>query len=480
MDFLARVIGDVNNILWSYVIIAMLIGLGLYFSFRVKFVQVRYFGEMIRLLGDGASSKTRKAQKEKSGVSSFQAFCMSTASRVGTGNLAGVAIAISAGGPGAVFWMWLIAVIGGASAFVESTLAQIYKVKDGNAFRGGPAYYMEKGLNKRWLGVVFSVLITVSFGLIFNAVQSNTVAAAFDGAFKTDSRLVGLVMAGLLAVIIFGGVKRIARAVEMIVPVMAIIYVAVALFVVVTNITAIPYVFKEIFLHAFGIKEVVGGGLGAAILLGVKRGLFSNEAGMGSAPNAAATANVTHPVKQGFIQTLGVFTDTLLICSCTAFIILLSDVHNAADLNGIQLTQQALSQHIGPWASIFVAVAIFLFAFSSLVGNYYYGETNIEFLNGSKVLLNAYRIAVLGMVMLGSVATIQIVWDLADLFMGIMAVINLVAIVFLSKYAFAALSDYIKQKKQGKDPVFYAESIPGLNNTECWDKPAVADKEKAV
>lgn len=480
MDFLARVIGDVNNILWSYVIIAMLIGLGLYFSFSVKFVQVRYFGEMIRLLGDGASSKTRKAQKEKSGVSSFQAFCMSTASRVGTGNLAGVAIAISAGGPGAVFWMWLIAVIGGASAFVESTLAQIYKVKDGNAFRGGPAYYMEKGLNKRWLGVVFSVLITVSFGLIFNAVQSNTVAAAFDGAFKTDSRLVGLVMAGLLAVIIFGGVKRIARAVEMIVPVMAIIYVAVALFVVVTNITSIPYVFKEIFLHAFGIKEVVGGGLGAAILLGVKRGLFSNEAGMGSAPNAAATANVTHPVKQGFIQTLGVFTDTLLICSCTAFIILLSDVHNAADLNGIQLTQQALSQHIGPWASIFVAVAIFLFAFSSLVGNYYYGETNIEFLNGSKVLLTAYRIAVLGMVMLGSVATIQIVWDVADLFMGIMAVINLVAIVFLSKYAFAALSDYVKQKKQGKDPVFYADSIPGLKNTECWDKSAVADKEKAV
>ena len=477
MDFLAKVIGDVNNVLWSYIIIAMLIGLGLYFSFRVKFVQVRYFGEMIRLLGDGASSKTRKAQKEKSGVSSFQAFCMSTASRVGTGNLAGVAIA--AGGPGAVFWMWLIAVIGGASAFVESTLAQIYKVKDGNTFRGGPAYYMEKGLNKRWLGAIFSVLITVSFGLIFNAVQSNTVAAAFDGAFKTDSRLVGLVMAGLLAVIIFGGVKRIARAVEMIVPVMAIIYVAVALFVVVTNITAIPYVFKEIFLHAFGIKEVVGGGLGAAILLGVKRGLFSNEAGMGSAPNAAATANVTHPVKQGFIQTLGVFTDTLLICSCTAFIILLSDVHNAADLNGIQLTQQALSQHIGPWASIFVAVAIFLFAFSSLVGNYYYGETNIEFLNGSKVLLNAYRIAVLGMVMLGSVATIQIVWDLADLFMGIMAVINLVAIVFLSKYAFAALSDYVKQKKQGKDPVFYANSIPGLKNTECWEEQ-VAEKEKAI
>lgn len=477
MEMLEQFVGNVNNILWTYILIVLLIGLGLYFSFRLKFVQIRHFGEMIRLLGDGASSKTRKEHKEKGSVSSFQAFCMSTASRVGVGNLAGVAIAITAGGPGAVFWMWLIAVIGGASAFVESTLAQIYKVKDGSTFRGGPAYYMEKGLNKRWLGVIFSVLITVSFGLIFNALQSNTVAAAFDEAFHTDGKMVGLVMAGLLALIIFGGVKRIARAVEMIVPIMALIYVAVALFVVITNITMIPSLFKEIMLHAFGIKEVVGGGLGAAILLGVKRGLFSNEAGMGSAPNAAATANVTHPVKQGFIQTLGVFTDTLLICSCTAFIILLSDVPGASELNGIQLTQQALSQHIGSWASIFIAIAIFLFAFSSLVGNYYYGETNIEFLSESKTALTAYRILVLGMVMFGSVATVQIVWDLADLFMGMMAIVNLIAIFFLSKFAFAALSDYVKQKKEGKDPVFYASSIPGLKNTECWGEEASKEQK---
>lgn len=479
MEMLEKLIGEMNNILWSYVLIAMLIGLGLYFSFRLKFVQIRHFGEMIRLLGDGASSKTRKKHKEKGSVSSFQAFCMSTASRVGVGNLAGVAIAITAGGPGAVFWMWLIAVIGGASAFVESTLAQIYKVKnkDGKTFRGGPAYYMEKGLNKRWLGVIFSVLITVSFGLIFNALQSNTVAAAFDEAFHTDGKMVGLVMAGLLAMIIFGGVKRIARAVEMIVPIMALIYVAVALFVVITNITMIPSVFKEILSHAFGFEQVVGGSLGAAILLGVKRGLFSNEAGMGSAPNAAATANVTHPVKQGFIQTLGVFTDTLLICSCTAFIILLSDVPASSDLNGIQLTQQALSQHIGSWASIFIAIAIFLFAFSSLVGNYYYGETNIEFLSGSKVMLTTYRVLVLGMVMLGSVASVQIVWDLADLFMGLMAVVNLIAIFFLSKFAFAALSDYVKQKKAGKDPVFHASSIPGLKNAECWEENASEEQK---
>ncbi|MED3826143.1 alanine/glycine:cation symporter family protein, partial [Priestia flexa] len=333
---------------------------------------------------------------------------------------------------------------------------------------------------KRWMGVWFSLLITVAYGLIFNSVQANTVTIAFENAFGLERTIVGTLLALLVAVIIFGGIKSISRITEMIVPPMALIYIAVAIFVVIKNFYLIPDVFTEIFKGAFGLDSAVGGGIGAAMKYGIQRGLFANEAGMGSAPNAAATANVTHPVKQGFIQTLGVFTDTLLICSCTAFIILLSDVHNAADLNGIQVTQQALSQHIGPWASILVAVAIFLFAFSSLLGNYYYGETNIEFLNGSKVLLNAYRIAVLGMVMLGSVATIQIVWDLADLFMGIMAVINLVAIVFLSKYAFAALADYVKQKKQGKDPVFHAESIPGLTNTECWDKSAVTDKEKAV
>ncbi|MEB9974691.1 alanine/glycine:cation symporter family protein [Bacillus cereus] len=471
-----KFIGIANEYLWSYILIALLIGVGCYFTIRTRFFQIRYIGEMIRLLGDGASSSTRKAQKGKNGISSFQAFCMSTASRVGTGNLAGVAIAISAGGPGAIFWMWLIAIIGGASAFVESTLAQIYKVKDGNAFRGGPAYYMEKGLNKRWMGVIFSVLITVSFGLIFNAVQANTVTSAFENAFNLKPEIVGFILMGLTTLIIFGGVKRIARVAEMIVPFMAIIYVAVAMFVIITNITQVPILFKEIMLHAFGFKEFVSGGLGAAILLGIKRGLFSNEAGMGSAPNAAATANVTHPVKQGFIQTLGVFTDTLLICSCTAFMILLSDMHTDTNLSGIQLTQEALKTHIGPWAPIFVAVAIFLFAFSSLVGNYYYGETNIEFLSGSKTLLTIYRLSVIGMVMLGSIATMQIVWDMADLFMGIMAIFNLIAILFLGKYAFLALKDYLKQKKAGHDPIFYATNIPELKNTECWNSENAKEK----
>ncbi|KOS24131.1 sodium:alanine symporter [Bacillus anthracis] len=472
----SRFVSLTNTILWSYILIAMLIGLGLYFSFKLKFVQITHFGEMIRLISDGLTRKRRK----KGSVSSFQAFCISSAARVGIGNLAGVAIAISLGGPGAVFWMWVIAIIGAASSFVECTLAQIYKVKDGSGFRGGPAYYMEKGLNKRWMGVWFSVFITVTYGLIFNSVQSNTVTVAFENAFGLDRYIVGIVLAALVAVIIFGGVKSIARMSEMIVPLMAIIYIGVAFFVVVTNFSIIPDVFTEIFKSAFGLDQAVGGGIGAAIMFGVQRGLFANEAGMGSAPNAAATADVSHPAKQGLVQAFGVFIDTFLVCTSTAFIVFCSGVYKATDLDGIELTQQALSSQIGPWACSFLAIIIFLFAFSSLLGNYYYGETNIEFIKESKTWLMIYRIAVVGMVLFGSVATLQIVWDLADLFMGLMVIINLIAITFLCKFAFAALADYVKQKKEGKDPVFFANSIPGLKNTECWDKSDVADKEKAV
>ncbi len=342
---------------------------------------------MFRLLGEGASKSGREKHKGKKGVSSFQAFCISTASRVGTGNLAGVAIAIASGGPGAVFWMWLIALIGGASSFVESTLAQIYKVEDEHGFRGGPAYYMEKALNKKWMGIIFSILITISYGLVFNSVQANTISLAFEQAFGVNTLIIGLILAVLTSLIIFGGVKRIARASEIIVPIMAITYVIVALFVILKNIGSIPSIFSLIIENAFGIKQVVGGGLGAAVLMGIKRGLFSNEAGMGSAPNAAATANVTHPAKQGLIQTLGVFTDTILICSATSFIVLISGSYLKSDLTGIQLTQTALSSQVGSWGNTFIAICIFLFAFSSVIGNYYYGETNIEFLKGSKTSL---------------------------------------------------------------------------------------------
>jgi alanine or glycine:cation symporter, AGCS family len=455
-----------NTILWSYLLIALLIGLGIYFTVATKFVQFRYIGEMFRLLVDKATISS----DSKKGISSFQAFCISTASRVGTGNLAGVAIAISIGGPGAVFWMWLIALLGAASSFVESTLAQIYKVKDDKGFRGGPAYYMEKGLNKRWLGIIFAVLITLSFGLIFNSVQANTISLAFESAFGMNRAAIGIILTIATALVIFGGVHRIAKVSSVIVPIMALLYLLVAIVIMIMNISEIPAIFSMIMSNAFGINEAVGGGIGAAIMNGVKRGLFSNEAGMGSAPNAAATANVSHPAKQGFIQTLGVFADTIFICSATAFMILLSGVFTNDSLTGIELTQAAMSTHIGTWANSFVAIAILLFAFSSIIGNYYYGETNIEFIQSNKLWLFIYRLAVLAMVVFGSLAGIQIVWDLADLFMGLMAVINLVAIFLLGKVAFAALKDYGEQRKQGKDPVFHASSIKGLTNTECWNE----------
>ncbi|STA99300.1 alanine/glycine:cation symporter family protein [Clostridium baratii] len=468
MDIINDIILKFNDFLWTYILIALLLVLGAYFTIRTNFVQFRYLKEMFRLLGDGFSNK-----KEKGSISSFQAFCISTASRVGTGNLAGIAIAISVGGPGAIFWMWIIALIGAGSSFVESTLAQIYKEKnEDGSFRGGPAYYMQKGLNKKWMGVLFSVLITLAFGLVFNSVQSNTITESFNTAFGVNRLVIGIILTVLTALIIFGGIHRIAKVTEVLVPVMALAYIGIAVIILIMNATEIPSVLKLIVENAFGFKEVAGGTLGGALLLGIKRGLFSNEAGMGSAPNAAATANVTHPVKQGLIQTLGVFTDTLIICSCTAFIILLSGVDysgpNAS--TGIKLTQDALSSQIGPFGNTFIAICILLFAFSSIVGNYYYGESNIEFLNDKKWFLFAYRVCVILMVLFGSVAKVDVVWNLADVFMGLMAIVNLVAIFMLSKYAFLALKDYTEQKKSGiKEPVFKASSIPGLKNAKEWE-----------
>ena len=460
MKLLNDLILTFNDVLWTYILIAMLIIIGLYFTFKTKFVQFRNIKEMFRLLGDGATSKN-----DKNTISSFQAFCISTASRVGTGNLAGIATAIAIGGPGAIFWMWLIALIGSASAFIESTLAQIYKEKDGSNFIGGPAYYMEKGLKKRWMGIVFAILITISFGLVFNSVQSNTIALSLNSSFGFDTKIVGLILTILTIIIIFGGVKRIADVSSVLVPIMAIAYILVALFIVLKNFSAIPSIISLIFENAFGINQVVGGSIGAALLQGIKRGLFSNEAGMGSAPNAAATATVSHPVKQGFIQTLGVFTDTIIICSCTAFIVLLSGAPLDGSIKGIELTQLAVSSQVGSWGNIFISLCILLFAFSSIVGNYYYGEANIQFITNKKIYLSIYRISVALMVFFGSLVSMDIVWTLADVFMGLMAIINLIAIVLLSKIAFKALDDYNTQKKAGiKDPIFKSSSIPELND----------------
>jgi AGCS family alanine or glycine:cation symporter len=467
MSIINWLTGPFNSFIWSYILIIGLLSLGFYFTFRTRFVQVRLFKQMLKL--------TVEKNPGSDGVSAFQAFTISAASRVGTGNIAGVALAIAIGGPGAVFWMWLIAIIGMATAFIESTLAQVYKVKDGDTFRGGPAYYMEKALGFRKLGIAFAILLAITFGFIFNSVQSNTIAHSFASAFGFDYTAVGIALVVLTAIIIFGGVKRIVSFTQIIVPVMAVFYIGLAIYVLATNITKVPEMFMLIVTNAFGFNEIMGGGIGAAIMQGVRRGLFSNEAGMGSVPNAAAAANVTHPAKQGLVQSLGVFFDTIMVCSATAFIILLSGLYTnvTPDTSGVILTQNSLALQMGEWAKYFVAIAVMFFAFSSIIGNYYYGETNIEFINGNKAMLLIYRLVVLAMVMFGAMINMQLAWDLADVFMGFMTIMNLIIIFMLSKIAFAVSDDFNKQLKEGKDPVFKASSIKGLKNTECWD-----DEEK--
>lgn len=444
----------------------MLLGCAVWFTLKTRFVQFRMIGEMIRLLGDSGTTHN----KEEKHISSFQAFAVSLASRVGTGSMAGVATAIAVGGPGAVFWMWLIALLGSSSAFVESTLAQLYKRKGKESFIGGPAYYMLYGLKLRWMGVLFAILISITFGFAFNSVQSNTICAAWEGAFGIDHVLVGVIITVFTILIIFGGIQRIAKVSSIVVPVMALGYIALALGIVLFNITRLPEVFETIIANAFGWEQMAGGAVGAALMQGIKRGLFSNEAGMGSAPNVAATADVSHPVKQGLIQALGVFTDTLIICTCTAFIILFSGAPLDGSINGVQLTQHALTNEVGNIGSIFVALAILLFAFSSIIGNYYYGEANIRFITSRKSILFLYRLLVGGMVMFGALASLDLAWSLADVTMGLMTICNLIAISLLSKQAFLLLKDYLLQKKKGiKNPVFSKSDIPELKGEiECW------------
>ena len=457
-------LGWLNDLMWGWVLVYALLGLGLWFSIKFRFVQFRYIPEMIRVLFD----KRAISAEGKKGTSPFQAFAISTASRVGTGNLGGVAAAIAVGGPGAVFWMWIVAILGGASSFIESTLAQMYKVPDKNEYRGGPAYYMEKGLNNRKLGIVFAITITFTYGLVFSAVQSNTIRLAFENSFNVDRWVMGSILVVAAGAIIFGGLKRIAQVTQFIIPIMAIFYLIIAGYVLIVNIGEVPLMISQIFQAAFGFREIAGGTFGGMILIGIKRGLFSNEAGMGSAPNAAATSEVTHPVKQGLIQTLGVFTDTLLICSATAVIILFAGGYEGSQDDGIVITQNAFESELGTWASIFIAIAILLFAFSSIIGNYYYGETNIEFIKESSQNIFIYRLAVLGMVLFGALAKFEIVWSLADLTMGIMALINLYAIFLLSPIAYAAMKDYARQRKEGKDPIFYQDHLPDVKGMEYW------------
>ncbi len=368
--------------------------------------------------------------------------------------------------------MWVIALLGSATAFVESTLAQLFKKRNKESFIGGPAYYIKKGLHCNWLSVTFAVLLTITFGFAYNSIQSNTITDAMEEAFGLSPMLVAIILSATALIIVFGGIHRIANVSAFLVPIMAVGYFILVVVIIIMNYELIPYVFKVIITNAFGLEQSVGGAIGATIMTGVKRGLFSNEAGEGSAPNVAATATVSHPVKQGLIQALGVFTDTLLVCSCTAFVILISGLYKVPELNGIALTQSALESEIGSAGPTFIAIAIFLFAFSSIIGNYYYGEANIRFLTSKKYVLTVYRILSAGVVVFfGSLAALETVWNFGDLFMALITICNLIAIIALGKYAFKLLDDYRAQKKRGiKEPVFRKSQFPEIEQElEAWD-----------
>lgn len=478
MSTLNTWIVDINDVFWTYLLIPLVAVAGLWFTFRSKAVQLRMLPDMVRVFKD----------KPKEGVSPFGAFTISAAARIGTGNIAGVATAITMGGPGAVFWMWMMALIGGASAFVESVLAQLYKSrgKEPGTYRGGPAYYMERALGKRWLGVLFAVLITLTFGFVLTAVQSNTITVAAKGSLGgADAAwftpVLGIALAVLLALAVFFGVKRIAAVTKVLIPFMAGVYLLLGLVVVLFNLTAIPGMIADIIGGAFGFREVAGGAVGTAILQGVRRGMFSNEAGMGSAPNAAAAAETTHPVKQGLVQTAGVYFDTLVICSMTAFVILSANP-TLGERGGADVTQSAFNVALGDWAGHILTLVVFMVAFSSMIGNYYYGESNIQFITRSKSAMTGYRAVVLACAVLGAMGSVSVVWNLADITMGAMVLVNLIAILPLSAIAFRLMDDYTAQRRAGLDPVFTRDRLPGLKGVECWE-PAGFEagvKEKAA
>ena len=458
------IINSISALLWGQVLVYLLIAAGVFFTIRLGFIQFVQFPHMFKVMFG-----SRKCGGDE--ISSFQAFCTSLVARVGTGNMAGVAVALYLGGPGAIFWMWLIALIGMATSFAESTLAQAYKTKDADGnFRGGPAYYMERGLGKRWMGVLFSLCLILAFGLVFNAVQSNSIAAAFEVAFDVPKYIVGIALVIGSGIIIFGGLKTISRFAEMVVPFMALAYLLVAIYVCAINFTALPDVIVLIIKSAFGLEQAGAGAIGygvtQAMIQGIKRGLFSNEAGMGSAANAAATATPypPHPASQGYVQMLGVFIDTIVICTATASLILLSNqLVPESGVLGIELTQAALQEHVGDWGTYFIAIAILFFAFTSIVANYSYAETNLMFLehNSTKGMF-IFRLLVLGMVMFGAIGELGIIWTLADISMGLMAIVNVVALFMLSGVVVWLSKDYNAQNKQGVLPTFDKDKHPKL------------------
>lgn len=471
MDAINDILLLLGDSLWTWLVLPIVVLLGVYFTVRSGVVQFRLIPEMFRTLTDRTP---RTDDGKPQSVSAFQAFTISAASRVGVGNIAGVGTAIALGGPGAVFWMWLMAFVGGATSFIESSLAQLYKSKDADGFRGGPAYYMQRGLGARWMGILFAIILIICFPFAFSSLQANTISATLSATFDAADVAwlpwtIGVVLAVLTGLVVFGGVRRIASVTQALVPAMALAYLLLGLAVVAIHIDQLPRVIAEIFTAAWGPNEVLAASLGYIILTGVRRGMFSNEAGLGSAPNAGASAAVTHPVKQGLVQTLGVYFDTFLVCSITAFIILVSVPDLAGAERGIGLTQGALVDSLGAWSSIALSVIIFLLAFSSIIGNYYYGQSNIEFITMRRGVLIGYRMLVVVAVLIGSVVGADLVWTFADGVMGLMALTNLVAIALLSGIAFRLLKDYTAQRREGRDPVFTRDRLPGVKGIELWE-----------
>jgi len=472
-----QIINAINDLVWSQALIILCLGAGIYFSIVTRFLQVRYFREMIRLLFKGQSSDK--------GVSSFQAFSIAIAGRVGTGNIAGVATAIAMGGPGAVFWMWMIAFLGSASAFVEATLGQIYKQVQDGQYRGGPAYYIEKGLGIKWYAIVFAVATILSTAALLPGVQSNNIAIGIQNAFDVPTAITGGIVTALLGLIIIGGVKRIGKVAEIAVPFMAGAYILMAVIIILMNITEIPSVLNLIIRSAFNLEPAFAGVFGMAVSWGVKRGIYSNEAGQGTAPHAAAAAEISHPVKQGLVQAFSVYVDTLFVCTATAFMILFTGQYNVVNPQGgfleenipgipigSQYTQQAVNTHFPALGGSFVAVALFFFAFTTIMAYYYIAETNLTYLNKkgkNRWLLWLLRGLILAATFYGSVKTAESAWTLGDIGVGLMAWLNVIAIILLRKPALTALKDYQAQRKSGVDPVFEAQKL-GIANAEEWDK----------
>jgi AGCS family alanine or glycine:cation symporter len=469
-----EILTKINDLIWSNALIILCMGTGIYFSVVTRFLQVRYIKEMWQLLFDGKSSDK--------GVSSFQAFAIAISGRIGTGNIAGVATAIAMGGPGAVFWMWLIAFLGSASAFIEATLGQIYKQVNNGEYRGGPSYYIEKGLGMKWYAVLFAVATVLSTALFLPGVQSNSIALSMQNAFAIPVSYTGAAVVLLLALIIFGGVKRIGKVAEIVVPFMAGGYILMAIVIMALNITEIPAVISLIIKSAFKLEPAFAGVFGMAVAWGVKRGIYSNEAGQGTAPHAAAAAEVSHPVKQGLVQAFSVYIDTLFVCSATAFMILFTGKYNVLNPEGgflvenlpgakigAEYTQQAISSHFPSLGAGFVAVSLLFFAFTTIMAYYYIAETNLSYLDkkGNKWAVNILRLLLLVSTFYGSIKTAEAAWTLGDIGVGMMAWLNIIAILLLRKPALKALKDYQQQRKAGKDPVFDAKQS-GIENTSEW------------